>query len=950
VRLNSISFKLIGSMLTITTLILCAMGFYDYNESKKRLDAQLSLDTDLLLRRLKLNLPPAIWNIDDEYISSVLGSEAKAKFIRGIYIQDEKERFSTGIERRQNNDVEMIEEMPEGLKLVKDQLVYFERDSGDEYTVGNILLNITDEANVALLKAEVESQAIQVAALNVILVILFSIVIRRMTNPLGKLQDLASSIALGDYEIEIDIKRNDEIGELSDSFTTMKEGIKKKVQDLRDLNVISEELAVCTSQTVALEKTLHALSIHSKVQFGSVYLYNKDNLLELISFFPPKKMDAHEKPRTFENGEGIVGLASETREIIYIPNTLEDERFVLDGGEDDESSNEPMAGHESNNDTDGELDQASEVGKAIICIPLVDNNVCLGVLNLSGLIEEVQFVETDYEFAETISRQLVTTIKNIRMREVIEEQNRNLEAKVQARTAELRQKNHDIASMMQNMHQGLFTIKAGGLIHSEYAAFLEEIFDTKRIAERNFSDLLFSNTLAGSDAVDQNITAVDAIVGEDEMMFGFNSHCLLTEMKICMDDGTEKILELDWDPIISESGEVDKLMVTVRDVTALKALEAEAEEQKLELEIIGEILAIEASKFGSFIESSNSFISECQSVIETTSEKNLDVIAQLFRSMHTVKGNARTYHLKHITDVVHDVESTYDDLRKNEESIWDAEKLLDELSGARVIVAKYEHVFNDKLGRDAEMDTGISLDPEQVTALLKSINSLTRETMNDDVKDVVKDAYGLLITLEAQPIDEVISDVIESANSLAEQLGKAKPVVEVGQSDLLIEKDASSTLNNIFMHVFRNAMDHGIEGIEERVEKGKPEFGTIKMDLALPAGGGANILIKDDGRGIAIRKIYEVAVEKGIYAANAAKPDATEVANLIFSSGFSTAEAVTDVSGRGVGMDAVKGFLEKEGGYITISLDEGDDDADFRNFTTKIHIPESFYKRALSFS
>lgn len=151
------------------------------------------------------------------------------------------------------------------------------------------------------------------------------------------------------------------------------------------------------------------------------------------------------------------------------------------------------------------------------------------------------------------------------------------------------------------------------------------------------------------------------------------------------------------------------------------------------------------------------------------------------------------------------------------------------------------------------------------------------------------------------------------------------------------------------MHVFRNAMDHGIEGTEERQAKGKPEQGSIT--LTTEVGTDAAVLsVRDDGRGIAVGKIYEMAVEKGIYSADDAKPEAKEIANLIFSSGFSTAEEVTDVSGRGVGMDAVKGFLEDQGGSIEIVLDDGSDTDDFRTFTTKIVLPAKFYTVALDFA
>jgi putative methionine-R-sulfoxide reductase with GAF domain/HPt (histidine-containing phosphotransfer) domain-containing protein len=706
------------------------------------------------------------------------------------------------------------------------------------------------------------------------------------------------------------------------NFNSMRMAIRKKMIDLSKLNSIGRSLAGAQSQNIALEEVLQSMHEKIGVGQGSVYLTNENQQLEVKAHFPPKAIDSGSEAIKFEMGQGVIGKAAEDKKIIFVQNTSKDKNFV-----------------------------SSEGGKerALLCVPLVDKEILVGVINLSGDVKKVSFADSDYEFVSSVARSLVTTIKSIRMREVIEEQNRNLEAKVEERTAELRQKNNDIANMMANMHQGLFTITEGGLIHPEYASFLEQIFETDRIADRNFADLLFSNTKAGSDSVDQNITGVDAIVGEDEMMYDFNSHCLLTEMIIGLDDDREKILELDWDPIISEAGEVDKLMVTVRDVTELKALEAEAEGQKRELAIIGEILAVDAAKFSDFLSSAEEFYAECRQLIETNSEKDLDVIASLFRAMHTVKGNARTYGLSQITDVVHEVESTYDDLRKNEDVQWDSAKLLEELSGAEDITGKYSYVFKDKLGRDGEAASGISLDPVRVSGWLDNIKSLTQEGLSSDVKGVVSEAYSMLMSMEAQPLDEVIADVIESANSLADQLGKGKPNIEIDNAGILVKSDAHTTLNNIFMHVFRNAMDHGIEGIDERKEQGKGESGTISLNVSYD-GDLANLAVRDDGRGIAISRIYKMAIEKGIYQESDPKPSATDIANLIFSSGFSTADEVTDVSGRGVGMDAVKGFLEKEGGSINVILDDGNEDDDFRQFTTNIGLPAKFYQLAMTFN
>ena len=708
------------------------------------------------------------------------------------------------------------------------------------------------------------------------------------------------------------------------NFNSMRVAIRKKMIDLAKLNKIGGTLAASQSQSSALEEVLQSMHEKIGVSQGSVYLMNEQNRLEVKAHFPPKTINPNAEPAKFELGQGIIGKAAETKKVIFVPNTSRDKAFVA---------------------------SETDTPKALLCVPLVDKEMIVGVINLSGDVKSVSFADSDYEFVSSVARSLVTTIKNIRMREVIEEQNRNLEAKVEERTAELRQKNNDIANMMANMHQGLFTITAGGQIHPEYASYLEEIFETERIAGRNFADLLFAKCTSGSDAVDQNITAVDAIVGEDEMMYDFNSHCLMTEMTVSFDDDRQKILELDWDPIVSEEGEVDKLMVTVRDVTALKALEAEAEEQKKELEIIGEILAVDARKFSDFLKTSKSFIGGCRSIIESTPEKNLDVIAELFRNMHTVKGNARTYGLNNVTNIVHEVESTYDRLRKEEDTPWNPSELLSELDLAEQMVDRYAHMFTEKLGRDggAGDDVTVSIDPQRVAGWLERIKQLTAADMNADVKQAMAEAYDMIVGIGSKPLSEVLADVCASADSLADQLGKAKPVIKIDDADIFIESAAHSMLNNIFMHVFRNAMDHGIESPEERGDKGKPLAGSITLDTEVGEDS-ALLKVRDDGRGIAITKIYEMAIEKGIYSADAPRPSSEEIANLIFSSGFSTADAVTDVSGRGVGMDAVKGFLEAEGGSIEVMLDAGADSDDFRNFSTVIRLPAKFYTRAMSFA
>jgi CHASE3 domain sensor protein/putative methionine-R-sulfoxide reductase with GAF domain/anti-sigma regulatory factor (Ser/Thr protein kinase) len=698
------------------------------------------------------------------------------------------------------------------------------------------------------------------------------------------------------------------------NFNSMRKSIKKKMADLAKLNSTGEELAATQNQTKALESVLTAMHEQTGVSYGSVFLMNNEDRLEIKASYPPKKVDPNIKPAQFALGEGVLGKAAASKKIKFVPNIAKDPDFVSDGKVPD---------------------------RALLCVPLLDNDVLIGVMNFSGDVHQVVFEDSDYEFASSIARLLVTTIKNIRMREVIEEQNRTLEQKVKERTAELRQKNKDIATMMANLHQGLFTIMDGGVIHGEYSAYLEKILGTDNIANRNFMDVLFENALLGTDTLDQIKNAVDSLIGSDEMMFDFNSHLLVTEVTKELADGQHQLLELDWVPIVNQNtNEIEKLMVTVRDVTELRALQAAAEEQKRELEIIGQILAVDPDKFEEFLNSSYQFISQCRNLIEKAENKDPELVASLFRNMHTVKGNARTYGFSYITDTVHNVEHTYDEYRKDESKQWQPEVLLEDLSKAEQDIKRYQLIAEEKLGKRSS-GKGILIDHSKIRELINQALAIEVEPLPDKAKQWFYDAYQILAKTQAQPLEHVLAPVITSINSLAKQLNKPEPLTVIRGDNCLIRKEIHNMLNNVFMHVLRNAVDHGFESAEERKVKGKKESGQIEVHVKR-LDDTIEISVSDDGRGLALEKIYQSAVEKGLFEASAPRPPDNEIAQLIFSSGLSTAAEVTDISGRGVGMDAVKRFLQEAGGDINIQLAGGADGDAFRPFKTIINISNKY--------
>lgn len=146
-----------------------------------------------------------------------------------------------------------------------------------------------------------------------------------------------------------------------------------------------------------------------------------------------------------------------------------------------------------------------------------------------------------------------TFVENKRLVHDLKIMNDNLEDLVAQRTLQLRQKTNDIQNMLQNMPQGILTVVEGGVIHPEYSAYLEQIFETKEIASKSMMELVFSKTNLGSDILSQVEAVAGACIGEDKMNFEFNTHLMVTEFDKTMPNGKVKSLELSWSPRETEN-------------------------------------------------------------------------------------------------------------------------------------------------------------------------------------------------------------------------------------------------------------------------------------------------------------------------------------------------------------------------------------------------------------
>ncbi|MDO9474658.1 MAG: chemotaxis protein CheA [Caulobacter sp.] len=203
-------------------------------------------------------------------------------------------------------------------------------------------------------------------------------------------------------------------------------------------------------------------------------------------------------------------------------------------------------------------------------------------------------------------------------------------------------------------------------------------------------------------------------------------------------------------------------------------------------------------------------------------------------------------------------------------------------------------------------EQGTLLPVDHYPALIQGIEALAQGA---------RELQESVMAIRAQPVKSVFARMPRIVRDLAATLGKEVRIVTAGEMTE-IDKTVIEQLNDPLTHMIRNALDHGIEGPDDRIAAGKPRQGTIHLSAAQRSGR-IVIEVADDGRGLNREKVLAKAQDRGLVAAGASLSD-EEIDNLIFLPAFSTADVVSNISGRGVDMDVVKRNVQSLGGRITV--------------------------------
>ncbi len=185
------------------------------------------------------------------------------------------------------------------------------------------------------------------------------------------------------------------------------------------------------------------------------------------------------------------------------------------------------------------------------------------------------------------------------------------------------------------------------------------------------------------------------------------------------------------------------------------------------------------------------------------------------------------------------------------------------------------------------------------------------------------DLQEIILNMRMMPVEQVFNRFPRMVRSLSKELNKMVNLEIVG-AETELDRTIIDEIGDPLVHLIRNSIDHGIETPAKRREHGKEEEGTVILK-AYHSGNYVFIEIEDDGAGIDRDKVVKKALENGVMVEeDIDKMTNEQIFGLLFSSGFSTAETITDVSGRGVGLDVVKSKFESLGGIITVSSTKGE--------------------------
>ena len=362
----------------------------------------------------------------------------------------------------------------------------------------------------------------------------------------------------------------------------------------------------------------------------------------------------------------------------------------------------------------------------------------------------------------------------------------------------------------------------------------------------------------------------------------------------------------------------EKFMVILTDITDKRSLEMQMTQEKVILKMVVKVVV----NFTNFSECLKDYLNFCEVKIRDILESGhplKDIVFEIMRSIHTFKGSFGYLDMYNTFARLHEFECRISEMRNNLDSLTldYFKRFLSEFNMASSPDEDLR-MLKGILGEQFfAQDKVLTVDKEKLMQIEERAELLPpsqeRKALLSDIR-----------RLRYKPFKDLLKPYHAYIMKLADRLDKPVSPLKVEGGDVLVDGEKYQSFSRSLVHVFNNIMDHGLESAEERIKAGKPECGSIECRISC-SNNTIKFVISDDGRGIDIDKVLSIAASRGIYGNDSVFATSDdEILSLLFKDEVSTSENITEYSGRGFGLAAVKNEVEKVGGTVRITTKPGE--------------------------
>lgn len=539
-----------------------------------------------------------------------------------------------------------------------------------------------------------------------------------------------------------------------------------------------------------------------------------------------------------------------------------------------------------------------------------------GILYIDSSLSKGLFNDQDMGIFQVISDHIGIMVELVKLAQAEAEKaqlSKRLEIQTQIASA-----NRKVKIMVDNIRQSMFAADQDGLILEPVSTYSQKIFGIDVVGKSVFDIVYGEYSKVDIEQISQIKTAFVTAFGEDELQWDLSSDVLPKRLEF-QNEEQQKVLRLNNSPIWDDEGKLQQILYVVEDISDLERSEQLAKQEAEKNVLLSEMANSDRKELITFFENLKSRCEWLNSSSVLSKDVSAERRIEILRELHTLKGNARMFGLKGLSTCIHEIETNLQTLSLEEFGT----QLILEMVIFNAALQKYTDGYEKFFAPDAneEMES-IS---RGVLTVLKNLGGKSGAKADEFKYWIQRLSY---LSLKSS-----LNKYRLMSNEIAAEQRKQVQVVYEGE-DLLLSPEMLNYLEQCFIHLFRNCVDHGLEPQEDRIQNGKKPEGTIKV-IGEQSGSKLKIALSDDGKGIESEVIAKKLVEKGLVTeSELEKLTEKEIIHYIFHPGFSTKDQQSEVSGRGVGMDVVKSTIEHLGGSIEVRTKVG------QGTTFLIEVPE----------